>query len=249
MRSVLCLAFLLAAVAPAAAQQAPMPSGETQRVPRQHVVAEAGDQIRARDALGAVVRGADGATLGKIENLYLSRDSGAVDLAVVDGAPLAWANLRFEGRPTPHFIAEAAKRDLANAPKVDPDQYVDARALLGADVLGPDGAEVGTLSDLVLRFEGGVPAALLVAPQRGAPKENLLTSSPGTRRSRSFENERLRIALDAEALRARPQFATMAPDPTSGADTSGTSGPTPPGTPLGTGAADPSVPAPATRRR
>ncbi|MBX6369324.1 MAG: PRC-barrel domain-containing protein [Rhodospirillales bacterium] len=249
MRSFLCLALLLAAVAPAAAQQAPMPSGETQRAPRQHVVAEAGDQIRARDALGAEVRGADGATLGKIEDLYLSRDRGAVDLAVVDGAPLAWASLRFEGRPAPHFIAEEAKRDLANAPKVESDRYVDARALLGADVLGPDGATVGTLSDLVLRFEGGAPAALLVTPQRGASKENLPHVVSWNEAKPQLENKRLRIALDTEALRARPQFATMAPDPTSGADTSGTSAPTPPGTPLGTGAADPSVPAPATRRR
>lgn len=249
MRSVLCLAFLLAALAPAAAQQAPMPSGETQRVPRQHVVAEAGNQIRARDALGAEVRGADGATLGKIGNLYLSRESGAVDLALVDGAPLAWANLRFEGRPAPHFTAEEAKRDLANAPKVESDRYVGAQALLGADVLGPDGGRVGTLSDLVLRFEGGAPAALLVSPERGTPEGGLPRVVAWDEAKPQLESERLRIALDAEALRARPQFATMAPDPTSGADTSGASGPTRPGTPLGTGAADPSVPAPATRRR
>lgn len=249
MRSVLCLALLLAAAAPAAAQQPPMPSGGTERAPRQHVVAEAGDQIRARDALGADVRGARGDTLGTIENLYLSRDSGSVDLALVDGAPVAWTTLRFQGRPAPHFVAAETKRDLANAPNVDKDHYVEARALLGADVLGPDGEAVGTLSDLVLRFEGGAPAALLVALERNAPKENPPRVVAWNEARPRLDNDQVRIALDAEALRARPQFATMAPDPPSGADTSGASTPTTPGTPLGTGAADPSVPAPATRRR
>jgi sporulation protein YlmC with PRC-barrel domain len=249
MRSLLSLAILLAAAAPAAAQQPPMPSGETQRAPREHVVAEAGDQIRARDAIGDEVRGAGGKALGKIENLYLSRATGAVELAVVRGAPLAWSTLHFKGSPAPHFVADEAKSDVGPAPRIDKDRYVDVKDLLGKDVTGAGGEKLGTLDDLVLRFEGGLPAALVVRTEGDlAPVKTPRVVAWKDAQPR-LEDDKVEIALGSDALQRSPGLATMAPDPTNGADTSGSTGPTPPGTPLGTGAADPSVPAPATRRR
>jgi sporulation protein YlmC with PRC-barrel domain len=248
MRTFLSLAIFLAA-APAAAQQPPMPTGQTQRAPRQHVVAEAGDQIRAKDAIGDEVRGAGGKALGKIENLYLSRDTGAVDLAVVHGAPVAWTTLHFEGKPAPHFVADESKQDTRNPPKVDKDRYVDVKSLLGKDIIGVGGKKLGTLDDLVLRFEGGAPAALLVHTEGAAAPAKTPRAVAWKDAKPRLKEGKLEIALDPDALQRSPEFATMAPDPTSGAEGAGSTEPTKPGTKLGTGAADPSVPAPATRRR
>jgi sporulation protein YlmC with PRC-barrel domain len=251
MRIPLCLSILLVAGAPALAQTS-MPSGKTERAPRQHVAAEAGDQIRASDAIGNEVRGAGGKGLGKIENLYLARGTGTVDLALVAGKPLAWSDLRFEARPAPHFVVGETKddRDKASTATIDKDRYLDVKALLGEDVLGADGKKLGTVADLVLQFEGGAPAALLVAPARAnAGKENPPRIVAWNEAKPRLENGELRIALAAEALERQPEFLTMAPDPASGVDTSGSSAPTEPGTKLGTGSADPSVSAPATHRR
>jgi sporulation protein YlmC with PRC-barrel domain len=245
----LFLATMVACAAPALAQQPPMPNGNTERAPRQEVVAEAGDQIRAQDAIGDEVRGAGGTALGRITDLYLSRDTGAVELALVGNVLLAWPGLHFEGQPVPHFVAHETKGDMGNPPRVDKDRYVDVKSLVGKDVIGADGRKLGTIEDLVLRFGGGAPAALLIRTEgAAAPVKTPRVVAWKDARPQLKQGE-LKIALGPDALQRSPEFATMAPDPASDADTSGSSQPTPPGTPLGTGAADPSVQAPATRRR
>jgi sporulation protein YlmC with PRC-barrel domain len=251
MRTSLALALLLAAAAPAAAQQPPMPSGDTERAPRQHVVAEASDQIRASDAIGDGVHGPDGKKLGDIDDIYLSRDTGVVALAVVDGKPLAWNTLHFKGAPAPHFVADEAKSDVKNAAPtaIDKTRYIDVKQVRGKDVVGADGKKLGTLDDLVLRFDDGTPAALVVQTESDLEPVKTPRVVAWKDAKPQFDGKKVEIALGPDALKRSPEFATMAPDPTSGKDASGSTGATQPGTTLGTGAADPSVPAPATRRR
>lgn len=251
MRTSVSLALFLAAAAPAAAQQPPMPSGGTERAPRQHVVAEASDQIRATDAIGDGVEGADGEKLGNIEDIYLSRQSGAVELAVVNGKPIAWNTLHFKGAPAPHFVADEAKPDVKNAPTttIDKKRYVDVKQVVGKDVVGADGKKLGTLHDIVLRFDDGTPAGLVIQTESDLAPVKTPRVVAWKDAKPQFDGKKLEVALGPDALQHSPEFATMAPNPSSGEDASGSTGPTPPGTPLGTGAANPSVPAPATRRR
>jgi sporulation protein YlmC with PRC-barrel domain len=253
MRKHLLIALLVAA-APAVAQQQEEPrqglstgKGSTTIAPRQTVVSEKGDQIRAKDALKASVFSADGKDLGSIDKLLMSKDTGTIDVVrLKNGTLLAWNSLRFSGRPSPRFIAEGAASDAQKNTAWDKNQYVDVgENLLGREAVGEDGKKLGDVVDAVIRFDSGEPVAFLV--QEGAKNPRVVAWSEARPR---FLEGKIVLAMNADQLRRLPEYATMAPRPTEPAGTSGSSLQTQPGTKLGTGEhSAPTDPAPDTRRR
>jgi hypothetical protein len=188
MRKHLLIALAVAA-APALAQQQDAPrqglstgEGSTTIAPRQTVVSEKGDQIRARDALKASVFSADGKDLGSIDKLLMSKDTGTIDVVRLEsGTVLAWNSLKFSGKPSPRFIAEAAAADARKNAGWNKNQYVDiGKDLLGRDAVGEDGRTLGEVVDAVIRFASGEPS-----PSSSSRARRIRASSPGARRGRA----------------------------------------------------------------
>jgi sporulation protein YlmC with PRC-barrel domain len=253
MRKHLLIALLVAAM-PALAQQQDAPQqglstgqGSTTIAPRQTVVSEKADQIRARDALKASVFGADGKDLGSIDRILMSKDTGTIDVVRLgSGTVLAWNSLKFSGKPSPRFVAEASAAEARKNADWDKNQYIDVgKDLLGREAVGEDGKELGEVVDAVIRFGSGEPVAFLV--QEGEKNPRVVAWSEA--RPGRLEGKHV-LALSAEQLRRLPEYATMAPDPTEPPATSGSSLQTQPGTKLGTGEhSTPTDAAPDTRRR
>jgi sporulation protein YlmC with PRC-barrel domain len=249
------LALGLAAALPATAAEpteSGMASGDTQIAPRQNVVSETGDEIRASEAIGREVRSSDNKPIGKTADLFLGK-SGTVELVGIDregkNIVVPWSSLRWQAKPAPHFVSQLASDQVGNGTKPETAKetggYLDVKdRLLGHD-LKHDGKDVGTLRDLVLRFgDGSVVAALVDAGGSEAyavPWQKAQIAATGNGKG-------LTTALSKDEIAKNPQFATKAPEPTAPANASGSSGKTQPDTSLGT-STERFVPAPDTRRR
>src|SRR3954451_24271412 len=60
-----------------------MNTGYTNVTPRKPTVSETADQIRARSAIGAVVKNESGTVVAKINDLIVNRSNGTVELAIL----------------------------------------------------------------------------------------------------------------------------------------------------------------------
>lgn len=224
--------FVLGGQALAAATTTPpqMNTGHTNAAPKTPTVSPSADQIRASNAIGADVENTAGAIIAKITDLVVDRRSNAVALAIVEPAggnsfdhgksAIAWSSLKFEPRPTPHFATRLGREafdsgaPLAEQAKTGSDYYDVKADLLGKDVVGPNGAALGQVHDLVLSFGNGRLVALVVGTggliSMGA---NDHAVAWGAAKPQTGKNGPVHIALSKAQVEAAPVTATMAPAP------------------------------------
>ncbi len=229
---VLGFACTLSAVSIAAepAAEPQMYTGYTNRAPRTPTVAESADQIRASQAIGAVVRDTSGAEVAKIGDLIVNKKDATVEVAIVNPAggtafkhhraTVAWNTLKFDGKPTPHFVTALSPEALAAGTSFkgqaeSRNDFYDVKTdLLGKRVTGSDGADLGKISDLVLTFGDGHLVAVvidtggLIAGARYhavAWDEAQLEGGKG--------NSGVNLALTKAQVEAAPVMTTQAPRP------------------------------------
>ena len=105
-----------------------------------------------------------GCVVAKINDLIVNRSNGTVELAILTPAErisadkrrttVAWSSLRFEGKPTPHFVTSLSPQELAAGTSFKQqaesrDDFYDVKTdLLGKSVSGSDGSHLGKIQDL-----------------------------------------------------------------------------------------------------
>ncbi|MGH7117325.1 MAG: PRC-barrel domain-containing protein [Stellaceae bacterium] len=230
------LALACAGVAPASAAESAatpqMNTGHTtNRSPKTAAVSPTAEQIEASNVIGATVQDENGATVAKIADLIVDRRSGAAALAIVTPAgstsfdhgksAIAWSSLRFEPRPTSHFVTRlsgqvlAAGGALAEQAKTGK-TYLDVKTnLLGKEVVGADGASLGHVHDLVLTLGTGRLVALVIdtggfisiGAKDHAVAWDAANPQPGQ------NGGPIRVALSKAQIESAPVTATMVPAP------------------------------------
>ena len=229
---ILSLACTLPAVSSAAepAAEPQMNTGYTNRAPRTPTVSENADQISASQAIGAAVRDASGAEVAKIGDLIVNKKDGTVDVAILNPAggmafkhhraTVAWNTLKFEGKPTPHFVTALSQQALANSTSFNGqaesrDDFYDVKAdLLGKKATGSDGADLGKISDLVLTFGDGHVVAVVVDTGgliAGARYHAIAWDEAQLQGGKG--NSPLRLAVTKAQIEAAPLMTTQAPRP------------------------------------
>lgn len=215
----LIVALASAGIAPASASEsaaAPqMNTGHTaNRSPKTATVSPTADQIEASNVIGANVQNATGADIAKIADLLIDRHRAVAALAIVapEGSKsfgrgtsaIAWSGLRFQPRPTPHFVTRLSARELAAGSALVEQAktgggYYDLKTdLLGRQVAGPDGAPLGHVQNVVLTLGKGVSwrwSSTLAASSASAPTTTRWHGMPPSLNS----------------ARAAPQFASLSP--------------------------------------
>ncbi len=208
-----------------------MYNGFTNRAPRTPTVAETADQIGASQAIGTDVRDSKGAVVARIDDLIVNRKKGAVELAVLGPASgksfkhgrvtVAWRSLKFEGKPTPHFVTELSSQALANgAPPKEgaesQDRYYDLKTeLLGKPVVGSDGADLGHIKDVVLTFGNGRLVALDIDTSGlvSLGANNHAVAWDRAKPEIGKGNSEVGLALSKAEVDAAPVMTTQAPRP------------------------------------
>jgi sporulation protein YlmC with PRC-barrel domain len=164
------------AAEPAAEPQ--MRPGYTNAPATTPTVALTADQILASQAIGTQVRDRNGSVVATVGDLLVNRKNGAVELAVLDQAggvsfkngrtTVAWESLKFDGKPTPHFMTALSPEALASGvsfkgqAKTSKAYYDVKTDLIGKKVVGARGADLGKIQDVVLTFGSGGLAALVI---------------------------------------------------------------------------------------
>lgn len=208
-----------------------MNNGLTNRPPKTSAVSPTADQIAVSNVIGADVEDASGATIAKITDLVVDRRSAAAAVAIVAPAggnaadhgksAIAWGSLRFEPRPTPHFVtrlsrdAVAAGHGLVEKVKTGNGYYDVKTDLLGKEALGADGASLGHVENLVLTFGTGRLVALVINTggfiSMGA--NNHAVAWDAAKPEPSANGAPVRVALTKAAIESAPVTATIAPAP------------------------------------
>jgi sporulation protein YlmC with PRC-barrel domain len=207
-----------------------MYTGYTNRGPRTPTVAETGDQIRASQAIGAAVRDTSGADVAKIADLVVNKKDGSIDVAILDPAgatafkqhraTVAWSSLKFDGKPTPHFVTALSPQALAastsfKAQAENRDDFYDVKTdLLGKKVTGSDGSDLGKISDLVLTFGDGRLVAVVVDTGgllAGARYHAIAWDEAQLQGGKG--NAAVRLAVTKAQVDAAPVMTTQAPRP------------------------------------
>jgi sporulation protein YlmC with PRC-barrel domain len=217
------------AAEPAAEPQ--MHTGYTNRSPRTPTVSPKGDQISASDVIGADVRDSNGTATAKIADLIVNRKDGSVVLAVLQPTggmsfkngrtTVAWRSLRFDAKPTPHFVTALSREALAAGSPIEQqaknnDDFYDVKnGLLGKTAIGADGSDVGHVKDLVLTFGSGHLAALVIDTggfiSIGEKNHAIAWGKANPRGGKG--SSPLHLALSKAEVDAAPVTATMAPAP------------------------------------
>ncbi len=231
------LVVAMAGLAGGAAEAAPgtaapqMNTGLTaNRAPKRATVSPTAHQIEATEAIGAIIQNASGADVAKITDLLIDRRSPVVALAII--APLggrsfdhgtsavAWSSLRFEPRPTPHFMTRLGDRQLAAgstlAETAKTGGYDDVKTdVLGRKVVGANGNSVGHVEDLVLTFGTGHLVALVIDTggliSIGATHHAVAWDAAKPQLGR--DNGPIRVALSKAQIDQAPVTTTMLPAP------------------------------------
>jgi sporulation protein YlmC with PRC-barrel domain len=207
-----------------------MNTGYTNRAPRTPTVSETADQIRASQAIGAAVRDASGAEVAKIADLIVNRKDGAVDVAILNlaggmaskhhRATVAWNTLKFDGKPTPHFVTALSPQALAASTSFkgqaeSRDDFYDVKTdLLGKKVIGSDGADLGKINDLVLTFgDGRIVAVVIDAGGLLAGAKYHAVAWDEAQLQGGKGNAPLRLAVTKAQVEAAPVMTTQAPRP------------------------------------
>ena len=184
------------------------------RPPRTATVSARPNQIAVSKVIGQTVfaRGS-GRQLGKITDVFLD-SQGRLALAKIDNAAVPWSSLEFQGKPSPRFVAGLEPDDLKNAPQ--PRQGKDLRDvkndILGKKAVDANGAEFGTVHDLVATVSEGTIAA--VAIQTGSALKNKQEHAVAWKAVKGApkDGQGLVIALSADQVREAPVMMTKAPE-------------------------------------
>ncbi|MGH7046391.1 MAG: PRC-barrel domain-containing protein [Stellaceae bacterium] len=220
--------------AAAAAQSAITPQMNTghtaNRSPETPAVSPTADQIGASDVIGAAVENGNGAIVAKISDITIDRQTGAALVIVAPAgkkpfgtanSAVVWNSLRFDPRPTPHFVtrldgrALAAGRALAEKATAEGAYYDIKTDLLGKEVVGADNAPLGHVHDLVMTLATGRPVALVIetggvisiGARNHAVSWNAANPQIGTK------GGPVHVALSKAQIEHAPVTATMAPAP------------------------------------
>jgi sporulation protein YlmC with PRC-barrel domain len=237
-----CLAALLS-VAPAAAQTTPkqkppapqgMDTGHSdQRVSRSAVVSEGPDQILATNVVGQPLYARKGGDrLGTIKDALVRRDSGMVELVILDTGgknarrALAWNSIDMRDRK--HLTADLTKADIENTSadrqngktlderaKQGQDYDSVADRLLGKEVVSSTGGKVGKIGDLVVgTADAKIADALIDIPTglaigvgdtpRAVPWSAVTLPAD--------KGKPIALSLTKEQVAMEPGFATKAPE-------------------------------------
>ncbi len=233
--ALLILALACAGAAPVAAAQSAvtpqMNTGHTaNRSPKTPAVSPTADQIGASNVIGANVEDAKGTIIAKISDIVIDRRNGA-PLAIIASlggqafphgkSAVPWSSLRFEPRPTPHFVSRlssgalAAGGALVEQAKSGKAYYDVKQDLLGKEVIGADGASLGHVHDLVLTLATGHPVALVIETggliSIGA--KNHAVAWDAAKPQVGANGAPVRVALSKTQVDQAPVTATMAPAP------------------------------------
>jgi sporulation protein YlmC with PRC-barrel domain len=225
------LACLLSGTALAAepATQPEMYNGYTNRAPRTPTVSETANEITAKQAIGSDVQDANGAIVAKIGDLIADRKDGAVEAAILEPAggvsfehgraTVAWSSLKFDGKPTPHFVTALSRQALASGTSFKTaaearNAYYDVKSdLLGKTAVGKDGGDLGHVKDLVFTFGDGKLVALVIDTGAiisvGAKDHAVAWDKANPEAGKGGSS--VRLALTKQEVEAAPVTATMAP--------------------------------------
>jgi sporulation protein YlmC with PRC-barrel domain len=210
-----------------------MYSGYTQRQPQQWAVSPAPNQTTVTDVIGADVKNAAGTTIAKIVDILIDPYNATAGVAILTSAgaqpfdhgkdsAVAWSSLSFDPRPTPHFttrLNEAALdagTSLVGKAKASA-SYLDVKkGLLGKEVIGPDGAAIGHVQNLVLTFGSGRVVALVIDTGGfitiGGANNHAVAWNAARPRA-GANGGPVHIALTKAEVEGAPVTATMAPAP------------------------------------
>lgn len=208
--------------------QPQMYNGYTNRAPRTPAVSESADEITATQTIGRDVQDATGAVVAKIADLIAERKDGAVDVAILEPAggasfshgraTVAWSSLKFDGKPTPHFVTALSREALASgtsfktAAEARNDYYDVKSDLLGKTAVGKGGADLGHVKDLVFTFGNGKIVALVIDTGGiiAGAKDHAVAWDKGNPEAGKGGGS-VRLALTKQEVEAAPVTTTMAP--------------------------------------
>lgn len=231
---VLAVGFTFPAVVLAAqpAAEPQMFSGFSNAAPATPTVSETADEISARQAIGTDVWERNGAVVATVADLILNRRSAAAQLAILAPAggasfrhgrvTVAWESLKFDGKPTPHFVTALGRQALASGTSFKTaaesrDAYYDVKSdLLGKAALGKDGADLGHIKDLVFTFNSGKFVALVIDTGgiiAGAKDHAVAWDKADPEAGKGGSS--VHLALTKQEVDAAPVTTTMAPRPVS----------------------------------
>jgi sporulation protein YlmC with PRC-barrel domain len=191
-------------------------------------VTETANQISAGRAIGARVYQKNGKEVATIADLIVDRRQGAVALAVLKpagsavfkGGPtaVAWSSLHFRPTPTPRFVTALGRKAFAAGVSLerqarDNPAYYDVKAdLLGKQAVGPHGAALGQIGDLVVEFGSGRLVALVI--DTGGPfAVGVKTHAVAWSKAQPHGKDPVHLALSKKAVDSTPVTATMTPLP------------------------------------
>ena len=166
----------------------------------------------------------------KIGDLIANKKDGTVDVAILNPAggmafkhhraTVAWSTLKFDGKPTPHFVTALSPQALAASTSFkgqaeSRDDFYDIKTdLLGKKVTGSDGADLGKINDLVLTFGDGRLVAVIVDTgglTAGARYHAVAWGEAQLQGGKG--NSTLRLAVTKAQVEAAPVMTTQAPRP------------------------------------
>lgn len=227
---VVALGWTLPAVALAAQPDAEpqMFTGHSNRAPMKPTVSETGDEIGASQAIGTDVGDESGAVVAKLADLVVNRKDAAVQLAILEPAggtsfkngrtTVAWESLKFEGKPTPHFVTALSREALAAGTSFkqqaeNRDNFYDVKTdILGKPAVGVGGADLGKIKDLVLTFGSGRLVALVIDTGGLIGKENYhAVAWDKARPAKGKGTAPIRLALSKAEVDAAPVMAAPQP--------------------------------------
>jgi sporulation protein YlmC with PRC-barrel domain len=231
-----CMAALLAIAAgslsSAAAQNRPvptpnMPTGGSERAPREMVVGEAPDQILIRNIVGQAIYGRNGKRLGTVKDALVDRRRNSLDVLVLDiGSgkdalrPIAWSSVDTTNRK--RLASEVTLADLKNTSgglplsghsANNPDLVSVSEQLLGKRAIGRNQEELGTIHDLVATAGDGHLVALLVDTGTGLLGRGASRAVPwNLARLPDDKRQPVSLAMSKDDIAKEPRFETKGPE-------------------------------------
>lgn len=210
-----------------------MYTGLTNRPPKTFTVSPTANQITATHVIGANIKKANGDTIAKISDIVIDRNNSTAAVAIITPAgaqpfdhggksAIAWSSLQFEPKPIPHFATKLDQTALdAGAALVEKARnsrsYYDVKKdLLGKEVVGPDGAQLGHVQDLVVTFGTGRLVALVINTggfiSLGGANDHAVAWNAAKPQA-TGNGGPVRVALTKAQVEGAPVTATIAPAP------------------------------------
>ena len=210
-----------------------MYTGHTKRSPKTFAVSPTANQITATHVIGADIKNADGDTIAKISDIIIDRNNSTAAVAIITPAgskpfdhgkqsAVAWSNLKFEPKPIPHFATRLdqsaldAAAALVEKAKNSRSYYDVKKDLLGKEVVGAGGTQLGHVQDLVVTFGTGHLVALVINTggfvNLGGANNHAVAWNAADPQG-SGNRGPVRVALSKAQVDGAPVTATIAPAP------------------------------------